>query len=89
VDGWKDQQAPSTIGRQYSCLRALMAWAEASEYIVRTPCRDIRLPRSRLVDRPALDAKQLAIVAESLGPDQAPRCGWEQSSVSGGRSAPA
>jgi integrase len=71
VDGWKNKQPPSTIGRQYSCLRALMTWAEASEYIVRTPCRDIRLPRSRLVDRPALDAKQLAVVAEALGPDQA------------------
>jgi integrase len=71
VDGWKDKKAPSTIGRQYSCLRALMAWAEASEYIVRTPCRDIRLPRSRLVDRPALNAKQLAAVAEALGRDQA------------------
>jgi integrase len=72
VDGWKDKQAPSTIGRQYSCLRALMAWAEASEYIVRSPCRDIRLPRTRLVDRPALDAKQLGIVAKALGADQAP-----------------
>jgi integrase len=71
VDSWKDKLTPSTIGRQYSCLRALMAWAEASEYIVRSPCRDIRLPRSRLVDRPALDAKQLAAVAEALGPDQA------------------
>jgi len=72
VDGWKDKQAPSTIGRQYSCLRALMAWAEASEYIVRTPCRDIRLPRTRLVDRPVLDAKQLGLVAQALGSDQAP-----------------
>ncbi|MGA2307458.1 MAG: hypothetical protein ABSH29_25220 [Acidimicrobiales bacterium] len=38
---------------------------------MRTPCRNIRLPCSRLVDRPALDAKQLATVAEALGPDQA------------------
>jgi len=71
VDSWKDKQAPSTIGRQYSCLRALLSWAEASEYIVRTPCRDIRLPRTRLVDRPALTAKQLTALGKALGPDQA------------------
>jgi integrase len=49
-----------------------MTWAESSEYIVRTPCRDIRLPRVRLVDRPALTAKQLEVLAKALGQDQAP-----------------
>src|ERR1039458_7209067 len=49
-----------------------MHWAEASEMIGRTPCRDIRLPQVRLVDRPYLDAKELARLATALGPDQAP-----------------
>jgi integrase len=71
VDKWKADLAPSTIGRQYSCLRALLGWAEASEYIVRTPCRDIRLPSVRLVDRPELSAKQLTSLARALGADQA------------------
>jgi integrase len=72
VDAWKDDLAASTIGRQYSCLRALMGWAEASELITRTPCRDIRLPRVRLVDRPVLTAQQLTTLGKALGPDQAP-----------------
>jgi integrase len=71
VDGCKDKQAPSTIGRQYSALRALFSWAEESEYIARTPCRDIRLPSVRLVDRPELSAKQLTALGKALGPDQA------------------
>jgi len=40
--------------------------------IGRTPCRDIRLPQVRLVDRPYLNAKQLTRLASALGPDQAP-----------------
>lgn len=71
VDSWKDSLEPSTIGRQYSCLRALLSWAESSEYIVRTPCRDIRLPRVRLVDRPELSTKQLTALAKALGKDNA------------------
>jgi integrase len=71
VDSWTGKQAPSTIGRQYSCLRALLGWAEASEYIVRSPSRNIRLPRTRLVERPVLDAKQLTALGKALGPNQA------------------
>ena len=38
VDGWADHQAPSTVGRQYSCLRALFAYAEATDRLTRSPC---------------------------------------------------
>jgi len=56
---WVDnKQAPSTVARQYSCLRAAFAWAEASDIIARTPCRSIRTPRVELVDRPVLTAGQ-------------------------------
>ena len=43
VDGWTQAQAASTVGRQYSCLRAMFAYAEAAELIMKTPCRSIRL----------------------------------------------
>lgn len=72
VDGWAVPQAASTVGRQYSCLRAMFAYAEAAEMIGRTPCRGIRLPKTSLVERPALDADQLERLADALGPDQAP-----------------
>jgi integrase len=71
VDAWADRQAPSTVGRQYSAMRAMFAYAEASDRLQRTPCRGIRLPRVRLVDRPELGADNLEPLAEALGPDQA------------------
>jgi integrase len=67
VDAWSAKQSPSTVGRQYSCLRAIFAYAEAAEIIMRSPCRNTRLPRVRLVDRPYLTPKQLSELAEKLG----------------------
>lgn len=72
VDSWAASGAPSTVGRQYSCLRAIFAYAEADEKITRTPCRGIRLPQVQLVDRPELDADQLSELADALGTEQAP-----------------
>lgn len=71
VDSWSGQ-APSTVGRQYSCLRAIFAWAESADIIARSPCRGIRLPQVRLVDRPALTVTQLERLAKTLGVEQAP-----------------
>ena len=72
VHEWSADKAASTVGRQYSCLRAIFAYAEADERIVRSPCRDIRLPRVALVDRPSLSANQLTALADALGPNLAP-----------------
>jgi site-specific recombinase XerD len=72
VDAWTATQAPSTVGRQYSCLRAIFTWAEDSEIITRNPCRAVRLPQVRLVDRPALTVPQLDTLATVLGTDSAP-----------------
>lgn len=72
VHAWTADKAASTVGRQYSCLRAIFAYAESDERIVRSPCRDIRLPRVALVDRPSLSAGQLTALADALGPDLAP-----------------
>ena len=67
VDLWRTRFAPSTVRRMYSTLRAMFNYAESAELIVRSPCRDIRLPAAELVDRPALDADQLGAVADGLG----------------------
>ncbi|HVA73117.1 MAG TPA: site-specific integrase [Acidimicrobiales bacterium] len=71
VDTWAETKAASTVGRQYSAIRAAFSWAEASDIITRTPCRAIRLPKVELVDRPVLAVEQLQRLAETLGPDQA------------------
>lgn len=71
VDSWTASVAPSTVGRQYSCLRAIFTWAEDSEMIARNPCRAVRLPQVRLVDRPALTVTQLNRLADALGEDRA------------------
>ena len=55
---------PSTVARHYACLRAICAHAEASEMILRSPCRGIRLPRVHLVERPTLTPKNLDLLAD-------------------------
>jgi integrase len=79
VRRWTDQKAASTVGRMYSCLRAILAFAVESDMIERTPCRGIRLPQATLVKRPSLTADQLDSLAAALGPDLAPFlwCGAE------------
>jgi integrase len=71
VKTWSQNHAASTVGRMYSTVRAVFSYAEAAELIARTPCRDIKLPGVRLVDRPHLDADQLSALAECLGADRA------------------
>ena len=39
--------------------------------ILRSPCRGIRLPRVHLVERPTLTPKNLDLLADKLGEDQA------------------
>jgi integrase len=72
VDNWADGQAASTVGRQYSAVRAMFAYALNSDLMARTPCRGIRVPQASLVDRPEPDPEALERLAEALGPDWAP-----------------
>jgi integrase len=70
VDQWTTTHQPSTVDRHFACLRAIFAYAEASEMILRTPCRGIRLPKVRKVDRPVLAPKDLERLSEKLGAEQ-------------------
>jgi integrase len=72
VDGWAEHQAASTVGRQYSAVRAMFAHAVNSDLIGRTPCRGIRVPQASLVDRPEPDPEALERLAEALGVEWAP-----------------
>ena len=70
VNGWARTHAASTVGRMYSATRAVFGYAESAELIARNPCRNIRLPRVALVDRPTLSDDDLDRLAEALGDDQ-------------------
>lgn len=72
VDSMTATHAPATVLRVFSCLRALLSYAERSEMLARNPTKGTRLPRVKLVSRPVLDAGQLRRLAEALGPDEAP-----------------
>ena len=71
VDIWTAKLSPSTVHRQYSCLRAIMSYAVKADIIYRSPCRNIRLPRVSLVKRPSLSTEQLECLADALGDDYA------------------
>lgn len=72
VSAWSKRSAPRTVSRQYDVLRAVLAAAVQSDLIVRSPCRNIRLPAAGALSRPELTAEGLAAVAESVGPDWEP-----------------
>ncbi len=68
VDRWSLTHEASTVGRQYSTLRAMFSFAVDSERLGRSPCVRIRLPQSKLVERPQLSVAQLETLEEELGP---------------------
>ena len=72
VDSWVAKLAASTVARQYSCLRAIFAYAVRAKIIAHSPCRDMSLPQVRLIDRPERSPDDLTGLADALGPDQAP-----------------
>ena len=67
VDTWTATLSPSTVSRQFATLRSIFTYAEASEILMRSPCRSIRLPRMKLVHRPYLSPEQLSKLADRLG----------------------
>ena len=72
VDRWVLRYSPSTVGRMASVLRALFSYAVDAELVARSPASGLRLPRTRLVERPVLTADDLERLAKALGPDDAP-----------------
>ena len=68
VDSWVGNYSTFTVHRHYVTLRSVFSYAEASEMILRSPCRGIRLPKIHQVKRPTLDPGQLERLSEELGP---------------------
>jgi integrase len=69
VNQWTEKYAPSSVGRMYSCLRAVLTYAVDAEYIGRSPCRGIRLPEAPPRRAQVLNRDQLSRLADALGPD--------------------
>lgn len=67
VSSWLGRFAPATVLRHYACLRAVLSYAVAAEYIVRSPCREIRLPEVRPRTARILDADELERLAGAVG----------------------
>lgn len=61
--------APRTIKTNYGVLRAIASWAVDDDLIGRTPCRGIRLPEPRPVDRPIATAADVRQLADTMDPD--------------------
>ncbi len=68
VNAWAKHQAPRTVRRQYDVVRALFAYAVASDWLARSPCRGIDLPRLSPLQRPVLSPDDVAAIAAAIDP---------------------
>jgi len=85
VNTWAANGTPSTVVRQYACMRAIFTFAETYELIPRSPCRAIRLPQTHPREAQILDGPAIDRLAAALG-DDAPMATWPSSASAGGRS---
>jgi integrase len=69
VADWSAQMAPRSVRRVYGTLRALFAYAVATENLVASPCRGVKLPETAPVVRHVVTGDQLARLSAELGPD--------------------
>lgn len=67
VAAWSQGRPPSTTHRQFAVVRAVFAAAVDAEYLVRTPCRGIRLPPLRRVARPEVTPVDVTSLAGAAG----------------------
>jgi integrase len=67
VKSWTGRYPASTLGRQYSTLRAVLSYAESSELIVRSPCRHIPVPQATPREAQILDGDDLERLAGAVG----------------------
>jgi integrase len=68
VSKWSTKAAPRTVRRRYATLRAMFAFAVDCEWINRTPCRAVKLPKITTTRRHTLNAEDVAAVAGAMGP---------------------
>ncbi len=71
VSTWAETYAPATVQRHYTCLQAICSAAVAADYIARSPCRGIKLPRSDGPAGRAVTPEEVVTLAEGMEPADA------------------
>jgi integrase len=69
VTEWSAKMRPRSVRRVYGTLRAIFAFAVASEDLVASPCRGVKLPEVEPITRTVVTSDQLARLADAIGPD--------------------
>ena len=69
VNQWSGVLAPRTVRRVFGTLNAILNYANECELIVRNPCRGVKLPSARRVERRLPSVEQLADLTAELGDD--------------------
>jgi len=72
VNSWAKGHAPRTARRQYDVIRALFAYAVASDWLARSPCRGIDLPRVEALRRRVISPEDVSKVAAAIEPRYSP-----------------
>lgn len=68
VNQWSAAMAANTARRNYCTLRAVLNYAVSAEYIGRSPCRSIKLPRPLPSETHIVTAEELERLAQAAGP---------------------
>jgi len=66
VNRWTTRGSPRTVARQYAVLRAMFAYAVVCDWLDRSPCRGIRLPRPDPLGSRLLTPRDVATIAEAI-----------------------
>ncbi|MGH2628118.1 MAG: tyrosine-type recombinase/integrase, partial [Anaerolineales bacterium] len=66
------RRSPRTVGRTYGVLRAVLHFAGDRDYIGRSPCRGIKLPRPAKASVHVFTPDQLVALADAMPAQYAP-----------------
>jgi integrase len=69
VNSWTSKAKPSTVGRQYDVLRAILAAGVELDMIGRSPCHGIKLPQVLGQSRRVPQPEELASLAAAIDPE--------------------
>jgi integrase len=72
VNAWAKAASPRTVRRQYDVFRAIFTAAVDDDRLMRSPCRNIKLPSIEQQNRRVITAEELSRLAERLGADWSP-----------------
>ena len=72
VNAWAKTASPRTVRRQYDVVRAIFTAAVDDDRLVRSPCRNVKLPSIEQETRRVITAEELARLGARLGPDWSP-----------------